>query len=198
MNKFELIIETLHLSKEKIIDKYKNTSCTLNHYKLVQELIQEPLNTINNWKEENLELTEKDKFNFITRYLNIKGGDIAEKLNIDNSTVSRWKKNTNAVVFDKNKYSLFTENFDIPIEIFNKDINTIRKIEIILKQVQENLLSKDFKKDILQKLQGKWYWYGYTTNRPNKKNFWENNISIDLYTVTNYISYEISRHFVDI
>ena len=133
--------------------------------------------------EDRLLKTKKEKLYFVLKELKITNSDIVQKTELQSNVVSEITNPQNFSRTLKN-YHLFAIalTYNIPIEIFNKDITSSLQIREILNrttQKQKNLIDKKLPDNInIKWLIGNWFIYSYIDNI-NLRSKFINNISIE-------------------
>ena len=120
-------------------------------------------------------MTNEDKLDFLLDYLKISTNDLAKKLEISKSGISQWR-NRNYKKFKKLHQYALKEAFNIPIEIFDEEVDSKEKIVSILNKSHFNLNS-NINYDILEDMVGDRYCYMYNNSdmlNINKLKFLDN------------------------
>jgi hypothetical protein len=133
--------------------------------------------------EDRLLKTKKEKLHFVLKELKITNRDIVQKTDLQSNVVSEITNPQNFSRTLKN-YHLFAITFayNIPIEIFNKNITSSSQIKKILQRAnikQKNLIDETLINGInIEKLVGSWFIYSYIDNIKMRSKF-INDIPID-------------------
>lgn len=104
---------------------------------------------------------QEEKLKYVIGKLNLKKGEIAQKLEISQAFLSQLMN------FSENKLKkwhlyAFCHVYQIPIEIFeNKQIKTTQQIDTILTHAQQTEKMFEPNYELLDKLVGTWYFYSY-------------------------------------
>jgi len=108
-------------------------------------------------------IDNEEKLDFIISYLCLNGKDIAEKFGLQPSSISRMRIASYNTLKPMHLYA-FEKAYKIPYCIFeDKSINTEEKIKSILNKNKDDKAIFFDNQDILDKLEGVWYAYFYSS-----------------------------------
>ncbi len=113
-----------------------------------------------------------EKLKYITDLLNLKTKNIAEKLGVQDSFVSKLYLDSSNKLKPLHLYA-FSSAYNIPMKVFNdKSIDSKEKIRVILEQEKNNKSIFINENKIIEQLVGDWYLYSYPSNSKQAK-VWE-------------------------
>lgn len=113
-----------------------------------------------------------EKLKFVAESLCLKTKNIAEKLGVQDSFISKLYLDSTDKLKPIHLYA-FSSAYNIPMKIFNdKTIDTKEKISILLERKNSNNLIFTENNNIIDELVGEWYMYSYPSN-PKQEEVWE-------------------------
>jgi len=107
-------------------------------------------------------MTNEDKLDFLLDYLNITTDDLIQKLEVGKSSISQWKNSSHKKFKKLHQYAL-KEAFNIPLEVFNAEVNSKEEIISILNK-NNFRLNSNINTELLESLIGDRYCYFYNNS----------------------------------
>jgi hypothetical protein len=117
---------------------------------------------------------KEEKLKYVFEVLNLQNKEISEKLELGRTTVANIQSYHQNRLRKHHLYAICSA-YNIPMEIFeDESINSKDKVKMILMN-RDDIFHKDY--ELLDKLKGDWYLYGYPSNSAFAK-VWETETTI--------------------
>jgi len=118
-----------------------------------------------------------EKLKYVVDFLGLKTKDIAKKLGVQDSFISKLYHDASAKLKPLHLYA-FSSAYNIPLTIFNnRSIDSKEKVKAILEQKVDNKSIFMNNSELLDELVGEWYLYSYPSNQKQAE-VWETKTTV--------------------